>query len=509
MARTAQTDTARFRPVWHKTTFRDHAGRTAIRLRLSTRDNGIPADFKKHPVFPIQVYATVPIATSASDQPEPSGNDSGQSSTKRSRGENDADTSMTQDLESLCAWLGDDLSDSQRPAPVWEIYEQQPDALACLDHQRREIAYRKAHADAIDTLLIPTLSKTAASDQRHTGFLIVVESDFYKIKPSLNELDDAVNENGPLWVRFRRPLPLVGPEHLRLKSTVFTIAQQLEVEDEQLPERFEVEVEHKQKVRDMQDELRAIYAESCAPDEENEGVAELNTGLNIDENVIVSAAGDGEAASGDPDPIEQLAEALSLDDFSVTSTNDTVTVTNGNGTTATVSYVVYVLPGGAASLNATAKAFTHAITSHLGSSSVKFEFRQPPRAALSSVLDHYRGSDPSPDGVGALNDGRRRHPIARQPGSRQDNPDTCDFEPYRTFLVIIDRVTDFTKDISGVLFLLADGGKQKLDPSDENCIYSGPTFDYVQTAVWRCQQNVENLAKRLAMQNTKAAGTET
>jgi hypothetical protein len=175
--------------VFHKQSFVDHAGQSAVRIRYDEPEALIPQKLAQTPVFAFQIYTTFPIDAEEEDEaPAP----------KRAKGAHSTDGSMSSNLRSMITYLGRGLNDSQRPAPVYEIYSPQTDAFACVEHQRREIAYRKAHRDEESTILIPKVSKGTDSDLRRTGFLIVFTSDCYKVDLANTSLQ--YDPNGPLWV---------------------------------------------------------------------------------------------------------------------------------------------------------------------------------------------------------------------------------------------------------------------------------------------------------------------
>jgi len=487
MARSKQTATAQDRPVWHKRSFLDHAGQQATRLRLGTANVPIPEDFKQNIVFAFQVYTTIPISTSASATETSEGSGDG-SSTKRTKGESDVDVSMTSDLKSLGEWLGGGLSDAQRPSPVWEIYPPQTDVFACVEHQKREIAHRKAKREQQDTLMIPMVAKGQYGERRRSGFCIVITSPFFRqdILVAQSDSGDHIEPGGPLWVHFHRPSSTPTLNEGPLQETPGM--------------QVEIGAERKQKVSRMEGQLTQMYFRSCAPNGTYTGVGGISVALNQDESLLTED--DTEIAtdepSTEPEAITRLAGQLSLDQFDVQDRDGTVIVTSASGE-PDLRYVVYVLhAANDALIEQIAKAFTQAITSHLQSKTVSFEFRRSPEPTLSSVLSANLAALED-NHVGALtNDGKRIHPLARQPGARINDPDTCGFAPYRTCLLIMDKPANFFEG-SGVLLLLTDGGKGQLSETDPEGHYYGPKFDYEETIVWRCN-DMERLAKRLAME---------
>ena len=150
-----------------------------------------------------------------------------------------------------------------------------------------------------------------------------------------------------------------------------------------------------------------------------------------------------------------------------------------------------------------AKAFTQAVTSRFSGELPKtlhFEIHQPTSAAKTSMLRHYQSCGyPSdftgrlttfPNRAGEANQKEMRaHPIARPEYAVHNDPEAVEFEPYRTFLIILEEA-DFLTVPGRVLFLLADGGKYEVE--DE------PDQDYPETLLWRCA-GIEEVSRRLQM----------
>ncbi|CAI7568181.1 unnamed protein product, partial [Penicillium discolor] len=92
-----------------------------------------------------------------------------------------------------------------------EIYSYSPpDALACVEHQQREITYRKClHAQAeksseVLPLLIPTLRGSTQNDFG-SGLCILLISESYQAGFDAEKRNDL--GTGPLWITFNRKFP--------------------------------------------------------------------------------------------------------------------------------------------------------------------------------------------------------------------------------------------------------------------------------------------------------------
>ncbi|KAB8276108.1 hypothetical protein BDV30DRAFT_235947 [Aspergillus minisclerotigenes] len=119
-----------------------------------------------------------------------------------------------EELNKLYEYLCFDLS--QRP--FLEIYSYNPpDGLACVEHQRREVAHRKRlQAEQLDgeydeslPPLIPTM-QTGFEDQFMSGFCFLLTSKSY-LQGSFRDNDHGT---GPSWISFDRSLPSASEQIL-------------------------------------------------------------------------------------------------------------------------------------------------------------------------------------------------------------------------------------------------------------------------------------------------------
>ncbi|KAI7365778.1 hypothetical protein KC354_g4643 [Hortaea werneckii] len=504
MVRTTQTARTEGPDVIHNRTFTDHAGNTAIRARWSTMDEPIPDDFHANPLFCFQVYTTIPL-----DFHEPS--------TKRTRTATSGagcDFSGTA-LEEVLDYVGCHCGDGwRRDSPGWEIYSiENVGALECVEHQRREIASRKEQREDPGVNPVP---KVAHWDCLQTlnpkrGFLIVVDSASFKHGDAMNR-----SGKGPQWVCFDRHTPTsmdwsvesrleMDPDFLA--SGVFEPPRTPTV----LPERLDTEVIRvQQKPRDMEEQLSWIHHSSSVADDSNDPPAAgpediMDVGWreaegNPDEEKVQSTAADA---------LRDLAAQLNTKGLGIKQDSLTAIIISNapEGATPDLRYVVYVplLTGERTmvTFEEAAKAFTQAVTSRFSGElpkTVHFEIHQPTSADKTSMLRHCQSCGYPFDFTGALTtfpnrEGeanqkeRRAHPIARTEYAAHNDPEAVEFEPYRTFLIILEE-PDFLTVPGRVSFLLTDGGKYEVE--DE------PDQDYPETLLWRCA-GIEEVSRRLQM----------
>ncbi|KAK5118640.1 hypothetical protein LTR85_008105 [Meristemomyces frigidus] len=249
MARTAQTMRRCPNDVWHKKTFKDHAGKVALRVRNCQPDEPIPDNFQERPMYCFQVYSTVPLNIEFKDEQLP---------------EIQAPADMS-GLEKLLYYIGHfGLQDAQRPYPAYDIYQPQPDALACVEHQKLEIAHRKACKDDGTAFLIPTHARSWFLDNvQRAGSIVVVTSDRYMTKESAG-LDDVV-PYGPLWVRFDRCFPSLISAESSLQCDEHEKGAGWEG-NTAFDGKFEIEVQRKLNMGNMEHDLKWNYFSSCRED---------------------------------------------------------------------------------------------------------------------------------------------------------------------------------------------------------------------------------------------------
>lgn len=509
MVRTAQTAClSQQQSIHHTQDFTDHAGQPATRVRCSPPDQPIPSNLHTQPVFTFQVYVTVPL-------------DPAQRSAKRGRTVSSSLTAEQTLLTDLIDYVGLQVaSEAQRPQPLWEIYIEQRGVFECVEHQRREIAFRKVKRMNPS---IPPIPKVVHGPHGRDkmGFIIVIDSDHFLNGDSLTVGDDGVR--GPLWVYFDRRFPhqISWDPRFRLEADPETMASGIFGPPEVptvLPEKVDATLQRIQREDEMRSNLAMIYFSSCKSSDPPSLAQEMmDVGWDEDEG-----APDAEGAVYTENTLialHNLATKLPLNEFQISTLNSTdVTISNVEGTSAPdLRYVIYVpflhQPGMSETLEQAAKAFTHEVTSRIsGKKTISFEFCKPPSRSLSSILAAQRETDQSENYYGALttfaNESEERsdegstrvraHPIARTEHAEENDSAKAEFEPYQTFIVVLER-PDFDRVGGGVLFLLADGGRLKPSADRELPPSMKPVLqDYVEMELWRCA-GMDEVARRLQM----------
>ncbi|OJJ00270.1 hypothetical protein ASPVEDRAFT_70519 [Aspergillus versicolor CBS 583.65] len=358
---------------WIKREYVDHEGNTVILGKVVSYARQFYSP-EEGEAYRLQVYSTTPI------QPE----------------------ELNQLYKYFCfdlAWL-----------PFLEIYSYNPpDGLACVEHQRREVAHRKRlHAeqrageyDESLPPLIPTM-RAGFQDGFMSGFCFLLTSKSYLW--GLFPNND--HGTGPWQISFDRNLPSAVKE-LDLVRRLDKPASELETFAEWgiavNPEirDINVDITTDQSVihSDMKERLRGIYS-TYAYGEIDYGLHEPPPPAPSDETPTAQYIQEVlEQQTGD----DVQSDSLRL----ITRTEDnTVTVTNNPDGESDLQYVIYVkflahIEGGkTALLETTARTFTAGIISCLAASkTVYFEFRIP-GPSLSSLISA------APDGfdVGALHE---------------------------------------------------------------------------------------------------------
>ncbi|KAK4540674.1 hypothetical protein LTR36_009005 [Oleoguttula mirabilis] len=486
MARTKQTArrSSEGTDPYHTQAFTDHAGRTATRVRNSLTSVPILHDFRAQPVFVFQIYTTIPLDMSERLP-----------TTKFPvRGtERTVLTDLVNYVSSMVA------SDAQRPEPVWEIYAEQASFYDCVDHQRREIAHRKARRNDHSIPPIPKLERHFGLHGEMTGFLITIDSLDFKAG-----FWPDVDDPGPLWVHFERKFPSAISWEPRLRldgdpeimaSGVFGPPETPKCYPRGLAGLYGPSYHPNDPRGPVQDEMDVAWDEDeGTPDSERTGYAE----------VAIAA-------------LESLAAGLSLNDCNIDMAVPTdIIISNCVGNSEPdLRYVIYVpflhQPGMGDKLEQVAMAFTHQITSRLsGHKTISFEFCKPPYRDIASILAIHRDRFQAEGYIGALttfpdkSDERssagcvRAHPIARTEGAEENDPAKADYEPYRTFAVVVESAR-FSHEPGCVLFLHADGGKFKPERDQDIPTSMRDEFqDYVEMQLWRCA-GMDEVARRLQM----------
>lgn len=470
MARTEQTARKGGRYVWHQRNFIDHAGEQAMSVCWSHEEPD-PPDESTKPPFSLQIYSTIRLEG---------------------------------DFSSLAQYLGSGI-DSQGCCIYFDIYAEKSDLFCCVEHQRHEIAYRKAQVNA-STLQsirpIPKVSRDAFTDPRRHGFLIVITSDTYR---NTSAPHNFVDPTGPLWVHFDRKFPHKSCIDVssRLEAEPVLTMRSLGIPLEEidvLPEKIEIIAARIQQTSNIPNSLSTLYGISLLE------YGRPDYGLDEDEGLPT----DPLITQGDK--LSLQAQSLMLTDFQVINgPRDAITIISASiSSSPDLRYLVYVpflhYPGVKDSLESADKLFSASITSHLPSGkTIHFEFHKPQEPTLSSALSLHRtqmASRPNMS-VGAIHTIKTKPDIIPRTPTRfypctqnAQRPFFPNIERYKTFLVVLDK-PNFIEE-NGVLFLMTDGGKFIKRPWDEFEISGGPSSDYLETQVWR-SAGMGEVARRLGM----------
>lgn len=528
MARTAQTAGGGSVKVAYMQHFNDHAGNRALRIGtcLAAQDGSVPgppSDFAKDPKFCFQVYASVQL--DLEDEQPPA---------KRARGNDDSLLSLNRSKFGLLkSLLAKDLHEAQCSDPIWEIYILPgQDALAFVDHSRREIAHRKVQRKQGD-VSVPLIAKLALSDtdERKAGFLFGIDRDvdwYSGGQEHKTPEKSKLHPDGVLWVHFdqRIPFTVTKTEYaLQLEETVGTMGLE-EDEIRVWPEQIDVLVKRIQNTEEAQYRLPTMFSLSCLSEEYRDEDENLGMGFELD-NDDGSDQTAGVLTETEIGSLESAASKLKLGDGMVKlqhNDDGSITIsTNKEQASPDLKYVVYVpflhQPGAAEKLEEAAKAFAAAMETRLppiGMAGKTFllDFHKPSETSDSCILGLYRALHQPAGSIGFLtasneaeqppgtqsqessagSQHRRLHPININPHMTLNDPSTCGFEPYRTFVIILDRpdfATDSEKGTAGVAavrLLLADGGNNIEDAE----------MDYLEIQVWR-SLGMDEVVKRLTL----------
>ncbi|GKZ33627.1 hypothetical protein AbraIFM66950_003536 [Aspergillus brasiliensis] len=453
------------RRQWTIQHYQDHASQPAALLVYKATT---PEPEAIHAAFAIQVYTTVPL-------------------------------DEENDLIAICQYLSREVSSS--PWPSFEIYSTpQTDVFACVEHQRREIFHRKDISPSRDDGLFPGIAKVVLSkeDPHFQGFVLVITS--YSFRDYLH-YPDYEAETGPLFVNFDRCFPhqasvdLPSPKH----------DNDEEWEQGIWPEREDLVVCKCRDIYHMRRQLASLHIRSQRDDVMEDYVYDY--GLGEDE-------GDPSRLVEPPRPEvveawQRRADSLPVDIAVVQPSSDKGPVVLMSGAVPTLDpelrYIIYVTFAHSKEnplmLLTIGRAFTAAILESLPEgTTVHFEFHSAPNRSLGATLSSHRELMKSRPDVGvavsrpASGQSARKFP---QKGYNRDNPRHR--EPYRTFLVVLDRPDFLTGP--GVLFFLTDG--DEITDEAMRTVYKlhfecDQPGDYDMFRVWRTV-GIHEAAQRLAM----------
>ncbi|KAL2869905.1 uncharacterized protein BJX67DRAFT_378950 [Aspergillus lucknowensis] len=468
-------------PSWQQRQYSDHLGNPVF-LEEYVEPDWTPEEVHQ---VPIQVYSTVPL---------------------------------DDDHENLRDYLLNSFWDEE-VKPLFEIYSYRPpDAYACMEHHRREIAYRKQqHSSGAPNPppLIPQFFYK--SYESPAGCCILLRSQSYRLGYIEDPDEYAEAGEAPDLLYFNRTF---SNSRSSVDLVHRTSSAEPDPDEELYPEGFEFLIEP---VRN-QGEMGQVVMQEIFPN-----AAELSE----DRNSLQYAADVDEGAPPDPTPPpeaqiqqqldQQFAEGgFSLDDtFRVSHDQGRVTVTNApSGTEPDLQYLIYapflshLQASASALLERTARLFTAALISHLPpSKTVNLHFHIPASASpfWSAIHPAHRAAlalhGPEDLPIGALQTfSADESPATPHRVSPQRRPDTLGTarislaRHHRVFAVVLDRPTLVSE--AGVYFYMTD-----YDNSNDPV----PTWpERPDTEVWR-SAGMREVARRLGMLAVEEAmaGVET
>ncbi|RAH72480.1 uncharacterized protein BO66DRAFT_317490 [Aspergillus aculeatinus CBS 121060] len=380
----------------------------------------------------------------------------------------------------LCGYL--DQGIDFKPGPSYEIYSvPQLDAFTAVEHQRREIAYRKNVRPAVEGVF-PGIAKVNARAIDKEGLLLLITTHSYRDWNSRRPDED---QAGIQWVAFNRNVPQTPSVPLVPDDPYFT--------HELYPEWNEIEVINCNDMRAMGHDLKMVYYDE-----------QWDYGLGEDEGQPCPS--DSPISAETLTLLDQKANSLSPDRYTtITEIDGSVTIMSNMHAASEpdLRYIVHLkFSHSVPDFIRMAQAFTSALVANLPDQrSIHLNFRQSSTsglASLGSVVDSHRALVASQPclGIGAMQTIRLKQDrstvrMRTFPNSRTEQEGAIVFsQGCKTFLVILDRPDFLT--VPGVLFLQAD-----MDKRDEDDTWFGfRNTDLYQ--VWRCL-TMEWVARRLAM----------
>lgn len=462
MVRTAQTARDPSDPAirWIQREYVDHEGNTVTLGKVAAYENQFhrPNDGED---YRLQVYSTTPI------EPE--------------------------ELTKLYQYLCFELSQP----PFLEIYSYNPpDGLACVEHQRHEVAHRRRlqagqHEGEYDGSLpplIPTM-RTGFKDQFMSGFCFLLTSKSY-LQGSFRDNDHGT---GPWWISFDRTLPSAVKKLDMIKrlgspaTEPRTFAEWgISVNPEIRDVNVNITTDQSEMGFDLKELMRGIYSTYVygqidyglheppppAPSEESP------TSLRIQEIL---------------EQQQQTAEVRSVESkvlrLTWGSDNKTVTVTNNSSDKkCDLQYVIYVQflagieEGKTALLETTARTFAAGIISQLpAAKTIYLQFRVPGSSSLSSLVS----AAPNGFDVGALHEFEMGTVIRALPQLSRDF--SIRPLPHHFFTVVLDKPA-FIQEPSVLFYTLWNDPLQYIEPQTTDTV--------IET---RRSADIQEAARRLAM----------
>ncbi|KAJ6080521.1 hypothetical protein N7467_010274 [Penicillium canescens] len=460
MARTAQIarDPSDQPRRWIQREYADHDGNTVILGKFANENQFYRPE--EGEAYRLQVYSTTPI------QPE--------------------------EFKKLYKYFCFDLS----WPPFLEIYSYNPpDGLACVEHQRREVAHRKrlqaeqreGEYDEPLPPLIPTM-RTGFNDQFMSGFCFLLTSKSY-LQGSFHDNDHGT---GPWWISFDRNVPSTVKKLDMIKrldspaTELQTFAEWgISVNPEIRDINVNITTDQSEMGFDMKELFRGIYSTYV--------YRQIDYGLH--EPPLPAPSEETPTLQHIQEVLEQqqqTAEVQSVDSnllrLTLRPENNTVTVTNNSSDgECDLQYVIYVQflanieQEKTALLETTACTFTAGIISCLpASKTIYFEFRIP-GSSLSSLIS----AAPNGFDVGASYEFEAGSVMRALPQISRDV--SIGPLPHHFFTVVLDKPA-FIQEPSVLFYTLWTDPSQYIEPQTTNTV--------IET---RRSAGIQEAARRLAM----------
>ncbi|KAF9888569.1 hypothetical protein FE257_008501 [Aspergillus nanangensis] len=390
--------------------------------------------------------------------------------------------------------------------PLFEIYSYcPPDAFACIEHHRREIAHRKQqHTLGTEDPppLIPQFFHS--SYESPIGCCILLHSHSYRL--GYTEDDDAYTEAGaaPDWLYFNRVFPNSRSNIDQVHRVDSATADAGSGPRELYPEAFDTEVRHVRNQREIgQRIMQDIFQNACGFDE---GQNSLHYAMDVDEGT-----------PSDPIPLPSGRIRQQLDQqfirgrfdfpplFTISQKDWPITTTNvSGGADPDLQYLVFasflshITEFAPLRIWKTASLFTTALMRHLPpGKTFHLEFHIPKSSDWSAILDAHNKALSHHEGgfaVGALYTlpSGDESPTPRRvfPQTRSDSVVTTRSleKHYGVFAVVLDK-PNFVTD-AGVCFYMDD-----YDDSNES---GSDSSEFPDIQIWR-SAGMREVVRRLAM----------
>ncbi|KAJ5519320.1 hypothetical protein N7453_001742 [Penicillium expansum] len=441
MVRTAQTSQASAQPSgWIQWEYADHEGKIVILGKDANESQFYRPEGGE--AYRLQIYSTAPI--------------------------------QQEELKKLYQYFCFHLSQ----LPFLEIYSCNPaDGLACVEHQRREVAHRKRlHAEQREgehdeslPPLIPAM-RTSFDDQFMSGFCFLLTSKSYL----QGSFPDNEHGTGPWWISFDRSLPsTVSKLDLikRLDSPATDLQTFAEWGIPVNPEIRDINVnittDQTEINSNMKELLRGIYSTFV--------YGEIDYGLH--EPLPPAPSEETPTLQHIQEVLEQQQQSaevqsvdLSLLRLTLGPENNTVIVTNSSsGGECDLQYVIYVQflanvdQEKSTLLETTARTFTAGVISCLpASKTIYLEFRIP-GFSLSSLIS----APPNGFDVGASHEFEAGSVMRALPQIRRDV--SVPPLPHHFFTVVLDKPA-FIQEPSVLFYILWTDPSQYIEPQSTDTV---------------------------------------